>query len=91
MERSSWAGRVTSGKLARAQALRGAPLLFAVLGDGVEHGGATLSFQQRVYQQRASARGPPRPCSLWTCPVLSLHSRLPLRGGRCPPWCQVVC
>jgi len=61
-------GRVAS--TACVQALRGAPLLFAVLGDGVEHGGATLSFQQRVYQQRASAPGPLRPC-----PPLDMPSR----------------
>ena len=40
---------------ALVQEQRGAPLLFAVLGDGAEHGGATLSFQQRVFQQRVRA------------------------------------
>jgi len=36
----------------RAQAQRAAPLLFAVVADGAEHGGATLSFQQRMFQQQ---------------------------------------
>ena len=36
----------------RAQAQRAASLLFAVVADGAEHGGATLSFQQRMFQQQ---------------------------------------
>lgn len=42
--------QIHANSFCAAQAPQACPLLFAVVADGMEHGGATLSFQQRVYQ-----------------------------------------